>query len=511
MRYWSFGVVLVAVAAFSATSRGQVSSGGLISPEAARPLGLERMWSTQLDLDRGRGRLAGLHLHVSGSEAHTVFEIVHSGKRYAFSQRDRNPFGEEIGVEGAKQKADEKLAEITKELQAAGKANAKPLEILTHIVPKITLYATSERGLIQALDAETGRTRWSENVGNPMYPTTAPCASDKYVGLCNGSTVYVLKAADGVMAWSRACMSSPGAGPAVSDELVFVPMITGTFESFYVDDPKRPLPTYKSFGRALVQPVLSYNSVAWPTDAGNLYVGFAHVPGMRFRLHTQDPISSAPAFLPPDKVFATSMDGYIYCVHENRGNVTWRFTTGEPISHSPVALGKMVYAITNQGNLFAVDAALGVEMWVATGIKGYVAGNERRLYCTDTRGNLTVLDATTGSRMGTIAAAAFDFPLINAQTDRIILASATGRLQCFREANSPFPVVHYRYEPAKTAQPTKTPTPKPEEKTEPTPTPVGDPFADPLAPGGKAAPKAAEPKPAEAGADPFAAPPGKAP
>jgi hypothetical protein len=227
---------------------------------------------------------------------------------------------------------------------------------------------------------------------------------------------------------------------------------------------------------------------------------------MRFRVHTEDPISAAPAFLAPDKVFITSLDGYIYCVHEERGTILWRFTTGEPISHAPVALDSTVYAITNQGNLFAVDAARGSEIWVAPGIRKYVAGNAKRLYCTDTRGNLAILDTASGSRLGTMAAAGLDFPVLNGQTDRIILASSAGRVQCFREASSPFPVVHYRDVVTKAKPAAKTPTPRPEEKTDPTPTPAPatDPFSDPFAPAGKAAPAPA-PAPG-AGVDPFAAP-----
>jgi hypothetical protein len=156
--------------------------------------------------------------------------------------------------------------------------------------------------------------------------------------------------------------------------------------------------------------------------------------------------------------------------------------------------------------LFAIDATQGTEMWVTPGLRGYVAGNDKRLYCTDTRGNLAILDAATGSRLGTLAAAGSDWPLFNVMTDRILLATSTGRVQCFREANLPFPVVHYREEATQATQPTKTPTAKPEEKTDPTPTPTTDPFGDPFAPGGKAAPAPA-PAPA-AGADPFAAPPG---
>src|SRR5207237_4748776 len=108
-------------------------SSDLIAPEMVRQLGLERMWFTQLSLDRGRGRVAGIHVHVSSTQAHTVFQIAHHGKRYVFSQRERDAFGKEIGTEGAKKKADTKLEEITAELTAAGKADVPPPAIETYV------------------------------------------------------------------------------------------------------------------------------------------------------------------------------------------------------------------------------------------------------------------------------------------------------------------------------------------------------------------------------------------
>ena len=42
--------------------------------------------------------------------------------------------------------------------------------------------------------------------------------------------------------------------------------------------------------------------MAWPTDKGNLYVGSATSPNMRFRLEAGDTIDSAPAFLAPNLI-----------------------------------------------------------------------------------------------------------------------------------------------------------------------------------------------------------------
>jgi outer membrane protein assembly factor BamB len=499
MRALLLSVVLFSVPALV---QAQSASSGVISTEAARLLGLERMWFTQLSLDRGRGGMAGIFIHVSSTQAHTVFEFTYEGKRHVFSERDRDAFGKELGVEGARKRATEEAEAIQKAQQQAGKADTQAPTIAEFVVPKITLYASSQRGTVNAIDGETGRTLWSVGIGNPDYPTTAPGANDEYVGLSNGSTIYVLRAEDGSVAWSRPAAAISAAGPALTGDHMFVPMVNGKVESFLLSDSTRPAGMFRSFGRALVQPAVSTHSVAWPTDKGNLYIGRIDGPGVRFRIEAGDDILSPPAFLAPDKIYFTTSGGYLYCVSEEKGNIFWRFTTGERISHSPICLGNTVYLITDRGTMYALDAATADERWIIGGIRHYLAGNEKRLYCLDNAGNLLALDAATGSRIGSLRVGRSEVPVLNSQTDRIFLVTPTGHIQCLREVGRPWPVVHYQIEhEKKTAKTPQLPATKKEAK----PAGQSDPFggADPF--GGSAPATPASPPPA-AGADPFATP-----
>src|SRR5437870_5701919 len=103
---------LIALLVFPTIALAQPGTSALVSPEAARQVGLERMWFTQLSLDRSRGRLSGLAMHVSATQLHTVFQIMHEGHRFVFSERDRDAFHKEIGVEGAKAAAEEKAVSL---------------------------------------------------------------------------------------------------------------------------------------------------------------------------------------------------------------------------------------------------------------------------------------------------------------------------------------------------------------------------------------------------------------
>ncbi|WP_425614062.1 PQQ-binding-like beta-propeller repeat protein [Anatilimnocola sp. NA78] len=504
------GIAIAVVVAMGSLSVercwAQVTSRGLIGPESLAPLGLELAWATTIEVDRGSDRVVDVTQFVSSNQTQTIYEFRFDNQLYMVSERDRDAFGVVLGPEGARKKADQLWAEIKLEYATRELPEPTAPRIEQRVVPEITLFATTQRGMIHAIDGNTGKTRWSTSVGKNRYPTTAAGGSDKYVAVVNGSTLYVLSAVDGTFAWSRPIGGAPGAGPAVSDALVFVPRINGATELYNVDDPKRPAAVYKAFGRIMVQPVTSYNSVAWPTDAGHLYVGFANETGIRFRIEAKDGIVSKPCFSPSGKLFATSLDGYVYCIDEVRGDVLWRFTTGEPIDISPVAIGDVVYAISREHNLYAINIADASEKWVVPGVGGFLSGSDERLYCTDVTGNMLVIDSNSGALLGSLPTSTMTLKMPNLQTDRIFLGQSTGFLQCIRQSNLKYPMAHYLTDAKKKP---KAPLPGAVQPGAPLLPPAGavDPFADP-APGAPAP----APMPPPAGAvDPFADPAPAAP
>ena len=492
-----------AIVLLPVVASAQVSGSGLLDTTALHANGLERMWFTQLDVNRARGRIVGLSQFVSPTRFHTVFEFIHQGKRYTFSERDLNAFGEMIGVEAARLKAETALAALKAELIAAGQTDPTLPPIESHQIPEITLAATTDRGMLQVFDGETGKTRWSLLVGSPQHPTTEPAISDEFIAVCNGSMLYVYKAADGQLAWQKQVVGAVGAGPAITDSLIYVPMINGSMETYVVDNPRRPR-VFRAFGRTVVQPVASGESVAWPTDQGKLYVGHARGGTLKYRVEARDSMVSAPTFMLPDKIIATSLDGYVYCIEENLGQILWRFTTGDPISQSPLVVGEQVYAVTEAGELYAISATDGSELWLTTGIRRLLAGNPERIYVADMTGNLVIIDAKSGARLGNVATTGLDLKFTNVLTDRLLLGTRTGLVQCIREHGLVYPVAH-QLQPAPATQPAAQPKAGPAAPEKP----MADPFADPGAAdpfGGGADPFGGDAAPAPApmpAADPF--------
>ncbi|MEO8497723.1 MAG: PQQ-binding-like beta-propeller repeat protein, partial [Planctomycetota bacterium] len=400
------------------------SPSSLISPAEANRFGLERMWFTRVQFDSARGRIEHIRQHVSSKHGYTVHEVISARGRTVFTDRDLDRFGVPLGKDGADKQAKKLVQQLTR--------SGIEAEIKTQVLPEITIYVVSDSGAVQAIDGETGRTRWSTYVGNPRFPTDAPGANDDYVAVVNGTILYILNQATGEIAWRKQTRGAPGAGPAVSDERVFVPMIGGTIESYLVADARQPPWVFKARGRAVVQPIIAGTGVAWPTDKGELYVAEANLTGIRYRLETSQSIVARPTALPPKRIVVVSTDGYVYCIHEDSGGLVWRFSTGEPIVKPAVAIDDALFVVTEDENLFRLSADTGQEQWWAPRISEVISASKSRLYCQGDTGQLIIFDMKSGGRLGSLPTELLDIRMVNYQTDRILLGSSTGLIQCMR-------------------------------------------------------------------------------
>jgi outer membrane protein assembly factor BamB len=460
---------------------------GLVSSVQIGQVGLERIWFTHASVDSARGRIAHLTQYVNTTDKYTVFEVLWDGGRKTFSERDLGRAGVSQGKEAAEKVARRLVDDLNQQQQ-----NAK---LSVHEVPEITLYVMTDQGVVQSIDAETGRTRWTTAVGSARHPSEAVGANDKYVAAVNGSTLTVLEKDTGKVFWQQRVVGAPGAGPVLTDRYVFVPMIAGKIEGYDLEEPRDVPWIYQSHGRAMVQPVRTGDHIAWTTDQGHLNVAKGNDTAMQFRVESEKPIVSAAAYLPPNRILVASTDGYIYCIQEDRGSVVWRFSTGEPIIQSPVVIGNRVYVITVDGHLFAILADQGSEEWQVAAMRQLIASTSDRLYCVNDAGRLAILDLTNGAQLTSLNIGAVDVAYVNAQTDRLFIGTQNGQLQCLREAKQPWPLIHPGVIPApKEAAPAAkkkkkaaTEAAKPEKPASDNPFGVdmpAEPAAKPEAPGG---------------------------
>ena len=406
--------------------------GAPLSARSLSQLGLERVWQAHVSVDTSRGSLKFTTLHVSRSQWVTVYDVQYENATRTFDERQLDRFGQPIGIERAQFLADvERRVLETRGIEAT---------VTERRVPSITLYAQTDNGVLHAMDAETGRTKWSFSVGSPRYPSLAPGASDRYVATVNGSTLYVFDLIEEKLAWEKRLGAAPGAGPALTQTSVYVPLLNGLVRGFKLTDGSNVV-RLRSIGRPMVQPLITGPSLIWPTDRGYLYFVDTVSNEMRFRFETNSEILGNAAHMDPDQAIVTTDDGHAYGVNELSGEKLWQFSAGDTINSPPMVLGRRAYVISSTGELSSVDGDTGRLVWSGRGVKHVLSVSKDRLFALGVRGDLMAFDQETGALLGQVPTD-FGVHVPNSISDRIYLGNSRGSLVCLRAAGQTNPILH---------------------------------------------------------------------
>lgn len=407
-----------------------------------------------------------------------------------------------------------------------------------HVVLNDDLLLVQTRtGVLDAIETDSGRIRWSRRLGNPQHPSLTPGGNANFVTTINGRTAYVLNRFTGDVLWSRQFEGVPGAGAALGDTQLFIPMADGSVLAFPAavmerkqDDPlagivetvEKQEPqelteaevveaerqrqnrlaiekgfgehlVCQSFGRIYVQPICTTNgegveSLAWQTDRGSVYLGRVQLGELkRFLIVSQIAVRSevagkmgwAPRVLGTDGLIVFgAADGVIWAVSDRTGEAAWHFPTNQPISQQVAVVGTAVYAPTDLGGMFCIEVATGQKRWRAPGIVQFVSASKDRVYAVDSNRRIAVLDIATGQRISALDAYRLE-KVVNLQTDRIFLASSGGMIQCIHEIGLPEPLRHVQKppeKPAEDAEPATEEAPAEEPAEESPDTPEPNPF-----------------------------------
>jgi len=370
-----------------------------------------------------------------------------------------------------------------------------------------TLLVQTDRAMLHAFDAETGRTQWALMVGRPDWPSLTPDMNAQFVAVVNGSTLFVLNRIDGKILWKTPLEGFPGAGPTLGDGRVYVPMLQGLVYAYPLEpakDPREALGELRSprpkkqeetpeerrarmaelrLNQEKVRPIACQSIghtmvplrvglregfsefVAWPSHLGDLFIGVLNAQErkmtVRHRLRTGRTISAPAAYLPPhpQKVadggtfFVANHDGYVWALREKSGQMLWRFATGRTIESAPVLIDKQLLVTTLDTGMYCVDALTGQPQWHVPDLVQFVAASKQCIYATDRIGRLQVLERKTGTPLATVPVPG-QLMFTNTENDRIYMASPNGTIQCLREAELTEPVFHST---ARSAKPTTPP------------------------------------------------------
>ena len=414
-------------------------------------LGLEAVWSTQLEMEAGRSELAAVAIQIVGLDSYEslqanlqqVFEVSydpHRMVRYAENDVDRD--GQQLGRAEAQRLAEKQMIIL--------EAEGRNPKLVIKNVPPIVMYVHTTAGTLQALDAETGKTLWTRFLGRPGEPAYKPGANDQFVVVVRGSKMYVLERVNGELIYSRDLDHNPIFGPVLSATHAFVTGMNGMVQGYQLPDAEsdhRAVSAwvYQSGSRVTTRPLVTDSTISWGTQNGLLFVASIDGPKVLYRHIMGGPVYDSTTFVPPNQLVVGSSDGTVSSLEQLDGMQRWVFSTGDEINQAPIAHREQVYLVTNRQELFSVNAETGVEQWSMLGIDDVIAVGANHIYGRDKSQGLTAIDRKTGRRLGTLPTSAYERAVTNLLTDRIYLVSESGSLLCLRELDVADPVVQVSF------------------------------------------------------------------
>ena len=432
-------VILVIASAFA--PQGNADDSMLPESQAFRA-GLKVQWNTQLPVG-APFKLIDWYLHIDENSSTTYFVMEAGTIREVVSNRQLNNKGEPFGIQGAKEEIDFRKELLETRLKLRGIKDIE-VKISSYTLPKSVLYLLTSDGVVTAMDADTGNILWDQLIGDMTLTVVGVGAGNKHVAVIVGSKVYCLDSEDGRTLWSKETVYVPSASPAVSETNILVPLGNGRLQSFLIEKGGYGSNAYFASGVATSRPLVTGSRVAWSTDSGQLNLATPTASkAVSYRLKANDAILAEPTGRGP-LVYAASVDGFVYCIDQEKGRLVWETTTGSTVTQPAIPIGDFLYVVSQTQQLFKVDALTGQfsENWdtPVDHIRRFLGASEKKIFALDNQNNLEVIDDATGKVLSSVSVGTIDQVLTNYQTDRMYLATNNGAIQCVRGATSENPV-----------------------------------------------------------------------
>jgi outer membrane protein assembly factor BamB len=397
-----------------------------------------------------------------------------------------------------------------------------PLGDVTERVLRISLaegdlFVQTNRGLVHAYDAESGRLKWTHRLGYATAAANPVSVNSDRVFVTNSKELHCLDRATGTEVWQVRLDDHPSSPTAADEETVVVGLSNGKVSAYSIRDHSKDKPkagysaatnlfNWKTNGKVTGRPIPADKVVAFASQDGRVYSARIDPPTLLFRFLAGGPVVASMGTLDTRTLLAPSMDYNLYALDLFTARTKWIYAAGAPIDQQPLVAGDDIFVINQRGVLASVNAATGQAHWrLDPGPGQLVSVGRDRVYVVTPDHELEIVDRHSGRLLFT-AQATFeraglnlrDYTLFltNRFTDRLYMATPSGLILCLREAGEPDPMLlrdpkrlPFGYLPPEDAatpaaapveppaaeapapEPTPQPQPEPEAAPEPAPAP----------------------------------------
>lgn len=259
------------------------------------------------------------------------------------------------------------------------------------------LFVGTSRGMLMAIDAENGETRWTFTRGRRVWGTPLVVEDRIYISSENGW--FALEAETGEEIWHNDGCRESSSGVLSGTTLLFPCRPTTSIEALDAE-------TGESLWSLTLEAAPAYslavegNTLA-ATGEQSLYAIDLEAQAVMWTATTGEGLNWSGPAITEDLIIGGSIDGFMYAYDRESGELVWKFELGDWGTTDPVVIGDGVYfgfgnhfdpAVPH--DFYALDAATGEVRWQFETdgmVISEASAADDRLYVTTNNGTLYAL------------------------------------------------------------------------------------------------------------------------
>ena len=423
----------ILVTVFPSVSSAQVTQ------TDAQMMGLEIAWRGQLQLPRaGRGLVsAEVWADSSKSTQYAVVELPDRTLRVSAAMMGKKG---PIGIEEAKKLVSAQAA------RALGKPDGFQVAEVT--VPDLKLIIATSDGLVQALDAESGRLLWATPCGRSRAPAQAATFSKAGVSIIHGTNYYLLDWETGKQKLVKPLGNATSKVITSAGNTALVCDLRGRIQSISLGDTELPPYQYVIDGNpsGAVAALKDESFMGIASDRGyiNVFQRTDQGPRAYIRFEADAPIGHCFASA-NNAFYVGSYSGTLtkFTAESRLGNMQWSFRVPGVLEAAPLIVGEHVYIACQDGSFYAISDSDGELEWSSSILRARaplaLLGDE--ILLSTNSGEVAAIEIETGRLIAKSAAGKAGKAITNSATDRLYLVSRNGSIQCLRKKGAILPTI----------------------------------------------------------------------
>lgn len=266
---------------------------------------------------------------------------------------------------------------------------------------KPSLYFASNNRNLYSVDVATNQTNW-EFVADDAIKASPTIFGDHVILVSQRGTIYRISKLKGELVQKKELGVNIWATPTIYNEKLILCTFDGRIIAYNGNDLNEVFWTATGYGQMLGSPTVTrigssdVIGVVCANAANEVFIVNIEDGSLIWR-KTMSPAGGIVSSVTASEytVYASSTNGRLYSINTENGNVNWSYTTGGPITASPISIGGNVMVGSADFNFYSIDSLTGMVRWkVPAGDKiestacydnqyVYYGSNDQKIYCVD--------------------------------------------------------------------------------------------------------------------------------